>query len=480
MKVALVAAPLCVAGVVLAVHILMGTFRRMSCSVMRVVTMVVALLLACPLSFWLAGAPEEILISWLMKQTPETVDMLGQQIPITYALCRASVQALIAPILFVSIYIILRLLLLIPATILRRLLDRLSPTMASRHAFAGALVGLACGVIACVAILTPGAGYTALLHDTVVAVQDAQRMSADAQTEWTQIIDADREIAQPLATSLPFRACRALGGKTLFRQMTTVSEGGSRLSMCEELPHLAVFALRIRTISEDFSPESIDTAELSSLADDFDASELLRQCGAEIFSTASEAWLTGGTFLGQPKPAPGGVEEMVLDWMLEQLRTTTPETVAEDVRQIAVTMEEMLWVQRAAQEILPQGSGKVTKETLVPLVEGLLGEELTDGLEEIVGGITELARDTDPAALVAAASELLHDAAGDTDTQTLTGKIASTAAEFSIDLTSEQCEELSDLLRRYPVSEDALDCFAALGKCIDVLPDLFKESGAGL
>ena len=478
MKYMLIGAPLTLAVVLLAIHILLGAYKKMSCSVVRVVIMVATLLLSCPISLWLAGIAGDFLCAKLPDASAaQTVEQLREQLPVTYALCRASVQALLAPAFYLFIFILLYLILLIPGAAVRRALDRLSPTLAGRHALPGVAIGLVCGVMACVVAFAPATGYTTLLHDTASAAQEAGLTADNPDAQWGQITEADRTVLEPMVNSLPQRAIRAIGSKALFRYMTTVTVDGTRVAISDDLPRLATFAVRVQRIFETFSGDAADVGELALLADDLDASEMLRRSAAEIFSTASEAWLTGGTFLGNTKPAAYGVEEIALNWTLEQFRTTTPETVAQDVRRVATTMSGMLRVQEKAQELLPQGTSDLNEESITALAEGLLGEELTAGLTEIAGGVPSLSRDADAAELLTASAALLTEAKNGTDAATLTEKIAATAGNLSIELTPDQCAALSDLLLRYPVDEETIECFAALGNCADVLEEWLAQMG---
>ncbi len=475
MKYMLIGAPLTLAVVLLAIHILLGAYKKMSCSVVRVVIMVATLLLSCPISLWLAGIAGDFLCAKLPDASAaQTVEQLREQLPVTYALCRASVQALLAPAFYLFIFILLYLILLIPGAAARRALDRLSPTLAGRHALPGVAIGLLCGVMACIVAFAPATGYTALLHDTASAVTEADpptEESINVGTLW------DERYLQPATNSLPYRVLRSIGTEPLFRRMTTVTVDGTRVAISDDLPRLATFAVRVQRIFETFSGDAADVGELALLADDLDTSEMLRRSAAEIFSTASEAWLTGGTFLGNTKPAAYGVEEIALNWTLEQFRTTTPETVAQDVRRVATTMSGMLLMQEKAQELLPQGTGDLGEGTITALAEGLLGEELTAGLTEIAGGVPALSQDADAAELLTAAAELLTEAKNGTDAATLTEKIAATATELSIELTPDQCAALSDLLLRYPVDEETIECFAALGNCADALEEWLAQMG---
>ena len=320
---------------IVVVNVLVGIARGFSRGLLRLITLigaaVGAFLLSKSLSQMLAGRLESTLLQALSSN--DSFAAFLEKNPLVGDSAGVLTQMLLAPILFLLCYMVLKMVTLLIYGLLRAILSVGKPKNPLLRLVGGACMGLLAGLIGVLVFVTPVMGYTQLMSRTIEESESlTQALGSLGLEEYNEKYIAPAATA-PLASSL----YNGLGSK-LFDGLTTVEFNGADAKLETEWfavtgigDHAAVLAKR--PVAEYGSVES---EAVHALAKGVDDSRMLSALSSGAISGFASSWLEGQPFLGAGRPATGDESvDVILNGFVRVLSTTDPELIGQDLENFA-------------------------------------------------------------------------------------------------------------------------------------------------
>ena len=255
-------------------------------------------------------------------------------------------EMLVAPLLFMLLYILIKAVLLVAFFLLKMLtafLKGFDDTVPSR--LLGALVGVLIAALGIVVFITPVLGYVDLASSTVeVLVQSSEAAQTVESTTTGEnaeetLIDAEalrslnEEYLSPLLdTPVLSDMYRHLGSK-LFDGLSHAEWDGQDVQLKSELATIADIAANIGVLGDSgitaFGAD--ESLAVEHIARDVGASPLLSDLFSGTVSAASRHWLADEQFLGIEKPDMGVNANPLFDSFLFVFSSADRMTVGEDL-----------------------------------------------------------------------------------------------------------------------------------------------------
>lgn len=306
-------------------------------ALVRLALVILCLLLAIPITNAIAGSLSGLSEQFIGTVLGDLTAQLAQYSPSTLTLIHRFPIAVAAPILFILIFCLLRLLTLI----LFRLFRALLPTNNSLlfrilSGVTGALTSLVC----LWAIWLPLWGMLNVAHQTVLPICEIpSEQNAKLQTSITQIESLDNGILAPAIHNFTAEVFTNEGQSKLYDGLTKIELQEEQIYLSKEvkqISHTAINALTFAgTIPNDFKISDINRDHITSLhalCDDLEQSALLKSILAEWLSSTVSTWENGETFFGIADPAAKTAYKPVIHAFYRFLGSTTDELLVDDLR----------------------------------------------------------------------------------------------------------------------------------------------------
>ncbi len=304
---------------------LMGLLRHPRNSLVRLGTLLLSALIAFFAAKALTKKLGGMLVDVLMEQIASDGALSAyMQENATFAEGMTTVcQMMLAPIAFLLLYIVIKLIMLIPHAIICKILKKAVDKKKKRGCLSrlvGVPVGILCALVGVVVLITPICGYTEMVGELMEAT--ATDGESGVQEEITEIADA------PLAGEL-----YDLVGEKLFRGLSTAKWDGDKLCLGDEVDTLVSLMTHFDAIGNTQGADYGDaqTQALSGIADDVSNSSLLSHLGSALLSDASVAWLEGREFLGTARPNMGESFDGLLNGFFEVFSTSDADNIGGDL-----------------------------------------------------------------------------------------------------------------------------------------------------
>ncbi len=216
-------------------------------------------------------------------------------------------------------------------------IEKKKPALAKKSKPIGAAIGVAFGLVMIVAVLAPTAGYAAEAPEVIHILGEVEQVTHEGEEAMSDEAVTMQQAAQKVSDTALLKMVRALGGKAIFRATTSVEIGGLKTDLYSEFHALDAVAGKLTVLTSvpiaEYGDPQYDA--IKALADDIEASVLLRTLSAEGLSSLSNAWLSGESFMGIDKPSDGGAVDVAVNVLLKRFKDTTKDTVAEDIRKLS-------------------------------------------------------------------------------------------------------------------------------------------------
>ena len=245
--------------------------------------------------------------------------------------------SLMGPIIFVSVFAVLRFVMGIVYFVVAIFLPK-KKKRNSASKLLGALFGTLKGILLTVVVIFPIAGYSAMAMQVLDVTEQmiTEEDTLDDLRDVTEIVEIIEE--NPVIETVS-----VLGGKHLFSYLTTFSyttTDGTSLSVSweKELDQFTQIVMHIRPLQdldiENMEKEHIDA--IKDLAEEIQGSQTVSILTAELLSGVCTAWSDGESFLGMEKPTVESASvESILDAAIDTFKNSTPQTVGEDILSVA-------------------------------------------------------------------------------------------------------------------------------------------------
>ena len=245
------------------------------------------------------------------------------------------VQALIKPIVFIVVFAVC----LLAAGLVRGIVNLLlKPVLPKKKGLIGRLGGLALGLVAGVMValcfVFPIAGYFTAAPSVYTNVSDI------VSTEEKPIDPAVEEAIINLPNNKSIKITNDLAG-SYFKKLVTYKDGEKEVSALDDLVYVtSLVPPALRFVNSVGEIETMDHQAIRDVATILGKNDKWRTIATEIVNYASQKWISNESFLGfnlQEKFDPD--YKIVLDVILDDLATCTPDTIIDVLNDIANIIE---------------------------------------------------------------------------------------------------------------------------------------------
>ena len=272
-----------------------------------------------------------------MQSFTAEIEQIQNVMPGAFSLLFLLPVSLVGPVLFVTIFGVVRFLMGILYLIVSLFIPK-KKSHNSTSKLLGGLCGALKGVLLTAMVIFPIAGYCAMGGQVMEATDELFASAEDSST-----VEEAEKVLELVHDHPVTQTVSALGGKQLFGYLTSftyVANDGSELSVSweKELTQYAQMIEHVLALQgvnvEDMQEEQIDA--IKALASDLQGSKTLSIVAAELLSGACTAWSEGESFLGKAKPTVDSENvEAILNSAIDTFKNSTPQTVGEDILSVA-------------------------------------------------------------------------------------------------------------------------------------------------
>ncbi|MBE6629594.1 MAG: hypothetical protein E7624_01940 [Ruminococcaceae bacterium] len=327
---------LVVSLVILGFGMLLGLGRKLYSAFLRLITLLLSAAAAFILSKYALQIAKDPLTDLLKKVAPAELGAYMAD-PELVGVVETLALLIFAPLFFLLIYVVLKIVTFIVYKLLAAIF-RLKKAKQPLGRLGGAVVGLLCGAVTLVVLLTPVLGYSRVALGVM---------------EKLEIKDDYAAVAEPLETlsKTPIAAqCYDLLGKPLFESLTTAEWEGETVKLESEIEVIIHVVEDVKPLTQKPMQEyaEAEAQTLDKLADDLSCSVILRTLISSMLSDTSAAWLKGESALGMEKPQAGENMQGIVDAFLLVFSSSETDNIDDDLhtfaRAIAVLIEHDLFV----------------------------------------------------------------------------------------------------------------------------------------
>lgn len=282
----------------------------------------------------------------------EYIDQIGDNQAMINVLL-ALPAALITPIVFIPIYILLGILIKIPKLIIERIVvgKNGGPNYRGGSRLLGGLVGGIRNALFIVFILVPIVGYVALVGDVATTIDSvsldgpATGVSTNAEKNEGGTVFISSETGsedlmsqlKPIIDNPAIKGINACGGKLIFNSLTTKNVEGVKVDASKEANTFAELYANFTPFLNE-SPENYGDEQkqgINNIKVMLNDSEFLTFVVSEGLSFVAEKWNNGEAAFGIEKIEVGEDIQPVFDGILETLSTTDSENIKGDIETIS-------------------------------------------------------------------------------------------------------------------------------------------------
>lgn len=331
-------------GVIAFLSLLFFFFQGWKKALVRAVKNIVCALLALILANPIADAIARPVISFVQPLLRSSIgDALYEDLFVNGGhlggMIEAVPSALIAPFVFVGIYLFLSFVLMFFVPLFTRLIFERGgkgKELDKKARMHSRLLGLPSGVVNAILVTAivflPVAGYfktAANAFDTMVdngLEVSFDQFGIENSEDAVEVVDA---VSDNIIIRLSYGSGLIFNNLTNFRINDTkyllTEEFGSVLSIVSE-------ALKLNVDISTYGEPQVEAIE--NIVRIFDASDLMKNVSADVVSRLAGAWKDGNKYLGIPKPELGAKMQPVAESVFAVMATTTYDTITPDVTTI--------------------------------------------------------------------------------------------------------------------------------------------------
>ncbi len=304
--------------------------RGVKKSIIRFLTVLVALFASIPVATLVAKSLSGVVTDLLngILASSEMAQQIFAASP-TLEIAPAALAGVIAsPIIYLVVFILMTLLMLIVHKVLTVVL-KAAPDVEGKALSRGigAAIGVVVALVLVVGIYAPVSGYVGIVDGI------AAKAETDAPEYIESVPAAAIDAVDSGAKAIPFKLADALGGKALFRGLTTGKLNGEKFTLEGELGAVADAALAALSFTgadvAEYGDEQI--AAIDAIQGAVSDSTILISALPELLSEASGAWLAGEEFVGMAKPSLNDTFDPLLTDILAVFATSDKTNIEADL-----------------------------------------------------------------------------------------------------------------------------------------------------
>lgn len=243
----------------------------------------------------------------------------------------------------------------------------------------GATLGAVCSVLLLVVLLVPFVGATSFANSIVQVVITPD----DPMTEMVC------DISDAAANNAGAKTVNILGGKAVWSALTTYPVNGEWTSAPRETRFLSETASAIIDIKNPEIPRAEAAESLRDISKSFDKSVMIPSLLSDLLSAASEDWSEGESFCNIKAPKLGETIDPVVKDFYSIMKDSSIDTIHADFKTIVDTIA--LVVEQDAMSAMKGNDAMMGLFKNEPLVSGIMLEFLeNERMSSLVGSMTNL------------------------------------------------------------------------------------------
>ena len=318
---------------------------------------------------------------------------------------------------------------------------------------AGAVCGALCSFLVYLMFVMPIVGFVDIANTV------AQPVLSAIPDDLSNI--SVSEITDAAANNAGAKTVKFLGGKLMFRALTTSSVNGEKATLEDEIDFVAAVAETSMNISNENVTVEDKVASLKATSEAFNDSTIVPVVLSEVLSAASDDWSNGEAFCGVDCPSIGEDFDPIVQDLVGAMNGSTKQTVKEDVATIVDIV--IVLVENDGFGALKGGDGAIALFRNEDITSGIMLEFLeNERLSGMVESFTNLGISLFTSSLdISGDYEEMYNGFID-DMSTAYAEAANTA-EGKASAVRELSKDLKDIYTSYgiEVSEPVATCIAA-------------------
>ncbi|MBQ8407819.1 MAG: hypothetical protein IJY39_03045 [Clostridia bacterium] len=315
---------LAIVALILVINIVKALIRGLKKTVGTLIAIVFSAIVAAIITFIVCKPTSSLMVTlmeWLQNVLPEgqikdlfDVNELGVAASYYSAM-------LIAPIFFTLVYAVLSIVVAIIVAIVIKFVPPFKKPGAVLNRLGGMGVGVVCGVLVAVILLTPVVGMIGAISNL-----DEEQLAS---------LTGDEAVAETITDTVNgpvVNTLTVMGCGMLYDLFASAEFEGDKVYLREDLAVIIGMTDDLQTLQGDVADyDDTQINALKSIISEMDKSPLLKNTVAGMLATASQKWLAGEDFIGIAKFTAGDLVDPVIDGLLEVMSTTDKNTVAADL-----------------------------------------------------------------------------------------------------------------------------------------------------
>ncbi len=378
-----------IVGLFVLISTLIGLKRGLVKSVNRLIMLIISILLAvltCNLIISLSGEQISNVVITQINNSGAIAefDELFTASPTLEQYLPTLAMHLVAPVLFLFLFILYALLTLIIGAIINIFLKKLREKESGvLSRVLGMVTSAVCGLIISVSILMPFAGYGFNASKVYTELENEGLIETTEAEGANELADGLRGIKDQFIVNFVYTL-----SSPMFNGVTTYKNiEGKNSNVVEDVYSILEFVPEVMNLSKmDFTDvENIDLSPLKNIVSGMGENAQMKTIVAEILSYASGKWLNNESFMGLniKEQLPEDLK-FALDPALIKLKATTKDTVVDDLNDFINEIETLKSVYPAVKEISEMNYSDIKSINTVPFSQIANAIGNTETVKEIV------------------------------------------------------------------------------------------------
>ena len=333
------------------VHMLKARKRSWIVAVVSLGITVLVAIVAVPLTHWLSELVVDLSYDYFHLYFIAELEAYFESVPVGAEGLRVLISLLATPLLYLPVFLLLRLVL----SLIMKIVEVCVPAL-SRRTLRGVSmpVGAINGLLIALVTLIPLCGYlTFCVHLLDTASETGLLEEPTVQESLPEGILDDVDYLYEVVGCHPVvTGIYNTVGEPLFTALTTTqmknehTHGSAvELNLEREVSGVLITASHALDVAEALEADTFEEEDKEALfatADSFFVSDWIRMVAADSLVALSEAWLANQPFVGLDRPSLDASLNPTVNRLLEILATETPETLEEDIHVLLDVVGDLL------------------------------------------------------------------------------------------------------------------------------------------
>lgn len=308
---------------------------------MRTVIIILSVIIACIVSTAISSLFSDAIYNSFLGSIMESLGDLSASVPLLGNTVVAMASVLLAPLFFIVIFSVLRLVLSLLGKIPEKLLLETLVPKKIQIKWVSILVGALNGALVAIITVVPICGYITLASNILTAT--AELTEETTQTATLQLAEEEESFdligaVADLGESPAVKVVNVVASP-VFDALTTTNvptgDGSTvKFTLSKDIANIFNIVDHVGVFMDDMSSGTVSEntqQNMHDLSDAFSKSPWTLRFASDTFSSLADAWLVGDDFMGSSSPELPEVFAPTFSKALTVIGDVTPETVEEDL-----------------------------------------------------------------------------------------------------------------------------------------------------